>query len=656
VRGALGDDPHAPRYIAGIRGRGYRLVAPVQPLPERHREAPPTPYWIDENRVATAAALPPDPSPSPVPAPPGDLAPPRSPSAFGWIGAVIAVLVLLAVPWAITHLARTPKAADAQRTADSVVVQPPRTIAVLPLTDLSPGGGNSYLGDGLSQVLSARLARIRGLRVAARTSVSSFKEGGMDARTIAERLGVRHILEGSVQREGDRLRVTAQLIDAGTGYNVWSQTYNRKWQDLLAIEDDLARSIISALKVVLTDESTQRTTPPSANHLAAFDLYLAGLAKLHNPAVSQLEAAGDDFNQALEKEPTFALAYVGLCERYVFGYERTRDAALVPKAEGACGKALQLDRSLTEASTALAQLYLVSGRNEQAAQIYREGIRNEPDNADGYMGLGEALDGMQRTAEAERAFRQAIEAEPTFPEALTTLGNFLFRHGRSATAVATYEQVTQLIPASPLAFNNLGAALEMTADFHGAATAFERSLALEPSRSAYSNLGTVYYFLGRYADAAHMFSRSTELAAEDHRVWGNLADALWQIPASRSEAQGDYRHAIALAQRSLEVNPKEAVTAMQLAYYCARIGDLEHANRYAGRALALDASDPYVHYYAALIALERGDTTAAIDSLHRAIELGYPAQLVSAAPDFMNLRSDARFRRLLTPPSKSPEA
>ena len=650
VRTALGDDPHAPRYIGGVRGRGYRMVASVRPLSERRRREPVTPYWENEPQSAgTAGAAP------AAESPPLSAAPPQhGPGPLGWIGGIVAVLLLLALPWGVTRYLRSGPAPQAP---DAVVVQPPRTIAVLPLVDVTPGDGNTYLGEGLAQELSTRLARIHGMRVASRTSAFSFKDRDADVRTIAATLGVRHVLEGSVMREGNQLRVTAQLVDAASGYNVWSQTYNRTWQDLVAIQDDVARSIIGTLKVVLSSELAQKSTHPPTTQVAAFDLYLAGLAKLRghgNPAL--LEEAEDDFRRALALDPKFALAYAGLCERFAIGYDSTRDAALVVSAERACGQALKLDGSLREVSAALAHLYLVSGRNAEAAALYRDLIRADSDNADGYMGLGEALEGEQKTAEAERAFRQGVEVEPTFWEAQTALGNFLFRQGRPAAAVPVYVRVTELVPASALAYNNLGAAYLMTADFPQAAATFERSLAIEPSRSAYSNLGSVYYFLGRYPDAARMFTRGTELAAQDHRVWGNLADALWQTEAGRGDARADYRRAIALAQRSLEVNPSDAVSWMQLAYYSERAGDTAHVERYASRALELDAADQYVHYYGALVALERGDTKAALDELDRAVELGYPPPLIHAAPDFAPLRTDARFRKLAGAADKAPRA
>jgi TolB-like protein/Flp pilus assembly protein TadD/DNA-binding winged helix-turn-helix (wHTH) protein len=650
VRTALGDDPHAPHYIGGVRGRGYRMVANVRPLSERRHSEPVTPYWVDESRPPAAAA---DPGHAASPAAAPAASPSGGPGAFGWLGGILAVLALLAVPWAATRYLRTQHAAEPGST--SVRVQPPHTIAVLPLVDVTPGDGNTYLGDGLAQELSTRLARIHGMRVASSTSASSFADRHTDVRTIAQTLGVRHVLEGSVMREGNQLRVTAQLIDADSGYNVWSQTYNRTWQDLVAIQDDVARSIISTLKVVLSSEVAQKTSQPPTTQVEAFNLYLEGLAKLGGSGQSHLEAAEDSFRQALVLDPKLALAYAGLCERYAKGYDETRDAALVKKAESACGAALKLDDSLREVSAALAHLYRVSGRSDEAAALFRGLIRADPDNADGYMGLGEALAGAQRNTEAEHALRQAVEVEPTYAGAQTALGNFLFRNGRFTAALPILRRVTELVPANPHAYSNLGAAYLMTADFPQAAAAFERSLALEPSRSAYSNLGSVYYFLGRYADASHMYARSTELAAQDHRVWGNLADALWQLDTGRTEAKQDYRRAISLAQRSLEVNPKDAISWMLLAFYSARTGDSEHVDAYANRALQLGAADPYVHYYAALVALERGDADGVLAALGRAVELGYPPQLIRAAPDFTSLRNDARFRKLVSQSERAPQ-
>ena len=142
------------------------------------------------------------------------------------------------------------------------------SIAVLPLVDMSPSGGNSYLGDGLSEELSMRLAQVPGLRVAARTSAFEFKDRNVDVRRIGQSLGVRHVLEGSVRRDGDNLRVTMQLIDAANGYHVWAGSYDRSWSDVISIQDEIARSVMEALRIVLVPAETS----PEAVSAATLDV------------------------------------------------------------------------------------------------------------------------------------------------------------------------------------------------------------------------------------------------------------------------------------------------------------------------------------------------------------------------------------------------
>ncbi len=638
VRDALGDDSQSPRYIAGVRGRGYRMAATVSRL-ESVATAP----------EVTSEAAPQAPV-TPAPAPPINVPKPER-SRLAAIGTGLVVVMLAVSASILTRYLDRPHTGSAPAAAgnSSVLVQLPKSIAVLPLVDLSPSGANAYIGDGLAEELSSRLARIPGLRVASQTSAAAYKGSRADVRTIGRELGVRHILEGSVRREGNQIRVTAELIDAASGYHVWSQTYDRNWQDLLVIQDDLSRSIISTLQVVLSSDVAQRVGQSPTAQIAAFDLYLSGISKLRQqpPTPEQLDTAEEAFRDAIAIDPAFAPAYAGLCERFTRGYENTRDAALASKAETACKKALSLDGTLREVEMGLAHLYLVTGRAEQAAVLLHAVISKDPTDADAYIALADAYDGQHKTAEAEIAYYRAVEAEPSYTAARTALGNFLTQHGRAAAAVPHLKRVTELMPGSATAFNNLGGALLMSGDFPSAADAFSKSLALGPSRSAYSNSGMVYYYLGRFPDAARMFRRATEIAPEDHRVWGNLADALYMIPASHAEAQQQYRHAITLAERRIAVNSSDATTWIQLAFYQARLGDTSRSAPCLSRALALGADDVFVQYYAALTELETHNTDAALDNLRRAIDLGYPRQMVSAAPELAQFRQDERFQELL---------
>jgi TolB-like protein/tetratricopeptide (TPR) repeat protein/DNA-binding winged helix-turn-helix (wHTH) protein len=509
------------------------------------------------------------------------------------------------------------------------------SVAVLPLVDLSQGGGMAYLGDGLSEELSARLAQIPGLRVAARTSAFEFKGRNLDVRRIGEALGVRHVLEGSVRRDGDKVRVTVQLIDAANGYHVWAGSYDRGWRDVIAIQDDIARSVTEALRVVLAPQDRPGRGEEAAPDVRAIDPYLAGLALLRQSGdMSKLREAERRFAEAIAISPSFARAHAGLCTLRVRFYRKTQDPAYVIRAEDACRRALELDPTLLETEKGLAALYLASGRLGESEAIYRRLAEAYPGDADGHLGLGQVLEAMGRPEEAERSLRVAIQAEPSYWGAYGALGAFLFQRGRVDEAIDAFREVSELAP-SANAYSNLGAALQLNGDLDGAAEALRRSLAIEPSSGAYSNLGTVYYFRGQYEDAFSEYARATALNSQDQSLWGNLADALWQIPERREESLGYYRRAIALAEKQLASSPQDSLLVAQLGYYYGRVAEPERSLRYLERAEAAQ-DDPHVAYYQAVAAADRDDPAS-----HRwvteAQRRGYPQALLQADPSLASV-------------------
>ena len=507
------------------------------------------------------------------------------------------------------------------------------SVAVLPFVDMSPDGrGGGYLGDGLSEELSARLAQIRGLRVASRTSAFAYRDRNIDAREIGRTLGVRHVLEGSVRRAGDSLRVTVQLIDARDGFHVWSRSYDRSWRDLLLMQADIARSVTDVLEIMLAPEAGG---PSGADDLdtRVFEPYLAGLALLRNSGdMSRLRAAEARFEEAIAIEPSFARAYAGLCTVEARRYERTRDPADLSKAERHCRKALELDASLVETEKALAAVYGSSGRFDASASMYRDLLARNPDDADGYVGLGWALEGLGKREEAEAAMRRAVQTEPAYWGAHKALGAFLFASGRNDEAAAAFRLVTELMPASASGFNNLGATLQMAGKLDGAAEAFQRSLALEPNESAYSNLGTVYYYLGRFDDAAAEYRRGVALTGQNLTLWGNLADALWQVPAQRAEATTSYRRAIELAERELRSTPENPIVLAQVGYFDGRVENAPRSRERLDLALRLAPQSPFVNYYVAIAAADAGDEDRAVTFVRRSAEAGYPVVLLRADP------------------------
>jgi len=516
----------------------------------------------------------------------------------------------------------------------------PRSVAVLPLVDMSPAGGNAYLGDGLSEELSARLAQIPGLRVAARTSAFEFKGRNLDVRRIGQALGVRHVLEGSVRRDGDNLRVTMQMIDAANGYHVWAGSYDRTWRDVISIQNDIAQSVTEALRIVLADDAVVVSADASATpDVRAFDPYLAGLAMLRQSGdLSRLKEAELKFSEAVTIAPSFARAHAGLCQARLRIYDRTRDPADVAGAEESCRLALDLDPALVETEKALGALYLSSGRPVEAERIYLALVERTPQDADGHIGLGRVLEQLGNYEAAEAAFRAAVQAEPAFWGAYSALGGFLLARGQAEEAIEAFREVTELAPSSASAHSNLGAALQMQGDLQAAVAAYRRSLAIEPSRAAYSNLGTLQYFLHDYAEAAANYERAIAIAGQDQTLWGNLADALWQMPGRREEAVGMYRRAISLGQRELESNPADGLLLAQLGYYHGRAGDVERSRDYLEQAAAAQP-DGYVVYYFTVAAADRGDLEEARRAAAEAVRLGYPASLLRVDPSLDKLHA-----------------
>ena len=524
-----------------------------------------------------------------------------------------------------------------------------RSIAVLPLVDMSSGGGNAYLGDGLSEELSTKLAQIPGLRVAARTSAFEFKGKNLDVRKIGQSLGVRHVLEGSVRRNGDKVRVTVQLIDTATGYHVWAGNFDRAWRDVLALQDDIAVSVTDALQVVLKDDDARRgATQEHKLEARAIEPYLKGLAALRQPHdQSKQGEAQRAFEQAVAIDPEFAGAYAGLCRVHAREFDRTRDRSNLKLAEDACHKSLALNSSLVDTEKALAGLSLSDGDYVAAEAAYRKLLQVNSLDADSYIGLGTSLAGLSRGAEAETSFRQAVAVDPSYSQAYSSLAYYLFERGKIDEATSMLRKVTELVPASAIAWNSLGGALLMNGDFSKALDASSRSLLLEPSKSAYSNIATAYYYLGRFPEAVANAERAAAIGEHDYVIQGNLADALWQVPGRRIDAVAVYHDTIDLAERELQATPGNAALRAQLGYLYGRVGEDEKSRQYLETAAAAAPGIVYVQYFVAVAAADRGDRESALRAIAALVELGYSPLLLRSAPEFRSLLQDPEYKKVI---------
>jgi serine/threonine-protein kinase len=370
-----------------------------------------------------------------------------------------------------------------------------RSIAVLSFLDLSPGRDQEYFCDGMAEELISALSRIQGLHVASRTSTFAFKGKDVDVSTIGRQLRATHVLEGSVRKAGERLRITAQLITVSDGYQLWSERYDRRLDDVFAIQDDIAHSIVEALQFTLGDQTTgQLFRGRQTASLEAYHLYLKGQYFWNRRDKGGLGKALECYTQVIAIEPTYARAYAGLASCFVslamFTYVAPGEG--FARARTAAQRALQLDESLPEAHTAFAMVTALADRD---------------------------------FVRGERELRRALELDPTYATGHSWYGWFLLAVGRLEESQAAYRRALALEPLS-LMINTLSGALGYYArQYDEARTQLLRTIDLDPAfGAAHSFLGLVEEQMDRPAEAIAAFERANGLM-DLPMVVANLAHA-----------------------------------------------------------------------------------------------------------------------------------
>jgi serine/threonine protein kinase/Tfp pilus assembly protein PilF len=253
------------------------------------------------------------------------------------------------------------------------------SVAVLPFVDLSRERDQEYFCDGIAAEIIGALARVSGIRLVSRTSSFRFRGTALDSREIARRLRVRALLEGSVRKADDRLRVTAELVDGSSGFALWSETFDRKLADVFSIQEEIARSIADALKVTLNSDEHEALGQPSTSDVRAYDQYLRGRKYYYQYRRRGVELALEMFQRAIEIDPCYARAWAGVAECYCFFYLYVaRVPEHIQQAEAASRKALEIDPELAEAQASWGVAMSVAGRNDEAVQAFEKAIRLDP--------------------------------------------------------------------------------------------------------------------------------------------------------------------------------------------------------------------------------------------------------------------------------------
>jgi TolB-like protein/Tfp pilus assembly protein PilF len=396
---------------------------------------------------------------------------------------------------------------------------PAKSIAVLPFDNLSRDPDNAYFAEGVQEEILTRLAKVADLKVIARTSTQRFKSAPADLRDVGQQLGVTNILEGSVQKANDQVRVNVQLINAMTNAHLWAEIYDRKLTDIFAVESEIAKAIAETLQAKLTGaEKSSIAKTPTANP-EAYELYLKGRFFWNKRTGTDLRKAIDYFNQAIAKDPNYALAYVGLADSYLLlsSFAAVSPGESLPLARSALKKALELDDSLPEAHASFGLLATLELDLHRALDELKRAVNLKPNYATAHHWLALAHMTLAQFDPAISEAKRAIELDPLSLIINADTSWIYFSARRYDEAEAQVRKTLEIDPQFFLAHYYLGEVLQFKGRLSEAIGEFQKAFELNNDPYSLAMLGQVYARNGQKDEAQKILARLNE-EAKSHYV------------------------------------------------------------------------------------------------------------------------------------------
>jgi len=528
--------------------------------------------------------------------------------------------------------------------SDADVVR--HSIGVLPFVNMSNDDDNEYFSDGITEELLNALANVKQLRVAARTSSFYFKDKNINVAEIGRILGVGMMLEGSVRKSGNRVRITAQLINTSNGYHEWSAAYDSELKDIFSLQQQITRQVVEAITPMLLPGLAAQPKPIEVDP-ESLAHYLRGRDYLRSaPYANNLKLARAEFESALAQSPAFSLPYSGLCDVSLKEYARYLDPQVFQNAEATCNRALvrqQGNNQNWDIHAAHAELYRSAGEYEKSLEEIEFAIASRPDIPRLHTSKGMTLAAMGHKGQAEAAMLHGLALDKRNWDSLIVLGNFYYDEQRYEESIAKFQSVLAMVPDYTSALIGLGSAQYMSGSEAAALASWSRAELEATEQDAgmlgnvYTNVGLSAYYQGNFQRAAELQGKATALRPADHRPWGRLAES-WRNLGELENEQQAYQRAIALAVDELKVNPNDGETLGLLGIYTAFSGQPEKALRYRNLMLEAEPDNSTCRLFASLINLALQQPEAAFVDLEYGRELGLDPRFISEDPDLQRLR------------------
>jgi TolB-like protein/Tfp pilus assembly protein PilF len=390
-----------------------------------------------------------------------------------------------------------------------------KSIAVLPFENLSRDPDNAYFTEGVQDEIITRLAKIADLKVISRASTQGFKNSD-NLQEIGRQLGVANVLEGSVQKAADQVRVNVQLVNAATAAHLWAESFDRKLNDIFAVESEIASTVANTLKAKLTGSERQAIAGRPTENSEAYQLYLKGRFFWNKRTANDFKTAIGYFQQAINKDPGFALAYAGLADTYVLlsGYGAASPKDSLPQAKAAAQKALELDNTLGEAHASLAEaLFAYDFNFVESNREFQRAIELNPNYATAHQWYAESgLAPLGRFDDAVAEIKRALELDPLSVIINADVGTVLSTARRYDEAIAQLGRTLEMDPNFYYARWNLGQTLELKGLNGEAIAEYQKAIALDDDPLPRALLGHLYAKIGRKDEARQILEQLQESA------------------------------------------------------------------------------------------------------------------------------------------------
>jgi tetratricopeptide (TPR) repeat protein len=530
---------------------------------------------------------------------------------------------------------------------------------------------------GLTSVLDRTLRRLTDPHAFERSGGTASSHRYLRSVKLDDvRFGANLLLSGQLQSASDECRVGLTLADARDSSRLRSASVEAPRGDGMALAERVLAAACQVLELGLAPAELHAVWRPGTHHALAYAEDLRGLGDLwavtSRPAPKATPRSGglpsvltegapldpararaallDDaqaaFRRALAADSTDSQAWLGLANVAWWEREGPEGIEAARRSAEACQRALELNLEDAGAHALLGEIYAQTDRDPAAVPELERASELDPTNDETLRQLARVYEHLGRVQDVERIYRVAVERRPDYYYWHSWYGYFCFKRARYDEAARHYQRAIDLAPGDALSYSYLGGVYLMQGRYQSAIPHFKASLALGPSRSAYSNLATVYFLTRRFAAAESTYLRAIELAKDDFLLWGNLGDAYYWDPVRRDSAATAYRRAWQLAQAKLETNQEDAGTLGLAAYYRAKLDKRSAARALLYRALALSPHDHDVLYKAALVHQQWGEADSALVYLDRALAAGHSRLWVQDTPELDALRPDPRYGRL----------